>query len=281
MTDKPDSLAAALALVQTMLPRVAKEHTATVTSQRTGRTHTYDYADLHDVSAVLLPILGAAGLAFTARPTLSESGHLVLLYSLYHVSGEEISGEYPLPAGGSPQEIGSAITYARRYALCAVTGLAPAGDDDDATAAEQARPSRQTPAQQSERRSGRVPKDRMTNDQRRDAGLMDRQQAAGHERLAQPPGSRPAGRTRGPDPDDPWAGPLPEDKPGTASREQVRAIWTLFKANGITSEDLAHEGAASILGLETIGSFNDLPAAQAAELIQDLQQSLDAARRES
>jgi ERF superfamily len=53
----------------------------------------------------------------------------VLAYSLVHASGEREDGIYPL-TGGAPQEQGSAITYARRYCLCAVTGVAADADDD-------------------------------------------------------------------------------------------------------------------------------------------------------
>lgn len=46
----------------------------------------------------------------------------------------------PLPQPGrvSPQELGSAITYARRYALCAVVGVTVIDEDDDATQAQEA-----------------------------------------------------------------------------------------------------------------------------------------------
>ena len=58
----------------------------------------------------------------------------MLAYKLLHVSGDHEAGEYPLPTSGTPQAIGSAITYARRYTLVAVTGLAPEDDDDGAAA---------------------------------------------------------------------------------------------------------------------------------------------------
>ena len=134
----PKSLSEALSTLQARLPRVAKEHRASVTSQRTGKTHTYDYADLLDVTEAILPLLAGLGLSFTCCPTILD-GRFVLHYSLMHVSElvPSVSGQYPLPASGTPQELGTAITYARRYALCAVTGLAPGGDDDDAQAAEQ------------------------------------------------------------------------------------------------------------------------------------------------
>jgi len=134
----PVSLAAALAELQTRLPHIGKDKTARVTSQRTGKTHTYDYVNLAAVSEKILPLLGGLGLSFVCRPTLDE-GRFVLAYEMRHVSDDVgIGGQYPLPASGTPQEIGSAITYARRYCLCAITGVAPDDDDDDGQAAEDA-----------------------------------------------------------------------------------------------------------------------------------------------
>ena len=68
---------------------------------------------------------------------LPESGKVVtiLVTTLKHVSGEEIVSKLPLPdlvpnRGNIMQALGSATTYARRYGLLAIYGLA--GDDDDA-----------------------------------------------------------------------------------------------------------------------------------------------------
>src|SRR5258708_11967650 len=130
-TDTPGTLAEAQAILQTRLPHIRKEATGQYGN----------YADLYDVSHELLPVLGALGLSFTSRPTLvlREDGtrEFILAYALKHVSGEKEDGEYPLPSSGIPQAIGSAITYARRYALCAVTG-AVADEDDDGQAAQDA-----------------------------------------------------------------------------------------------------------------------------------------------
>lgn len=118
-----NGLFAALAKLQADLPKIGKNATA-----QYGK-----YADLADVSAIVLPQLGKYGLAFTARPTMHD-GSFVLAYSLVHVCGEREDGFYPLPANGNSQQLGSAITYARRYSLCAVTGVAPDEDDDGAAA---------------------------------------------------------------------------------------------------------------------------------------------------
>lgn len=128
-----DNLTTALAKVQAELPVVGKDQKATVKSDKGN--YTYKYANLASVSAAILPMLAQHGLAWTTMPTLEDS-KFGLRYELRHVSGETLSGVYPLPTTTRPQEMGSAITYARRYALCAVTGLAPEEDDDNASVAE-------------------------------------------------------------------------------------------------------------------------------------------------
>lgn len=128
---------AALADLQTQLPHISKDNTAKVPT-KTGPGYQYKYADLAQISREVLPLMGKLGLSFTSRPTLAAEGRLVLAYELRHVSGELLEGVYPLPERGTPQEVGGAITYARRYCLCAVTGVAPDDDDEDAVLAEQA-----------------------------------------------------------------------------------------------------------------------------------------------
>lgn len=134
------SLAAALAAVQAELPTIHKGETAIVPTKN-GR-YSYSYADLASITRVILPVLGRHGLAWTTMPTVQD-GRFVLAYRLMHTSGETLEGMYPLPDGRGPQETGSAITYARRYALCSVTGVAPDDDDDDAAAAQAAHQRRQ------------------------------------------------------------------------------------------------------------------------------------------
>lgn len=129
MSDEtPATLASALAAFQAELPRIGKGAEGQVGNQR------YKYADLADVSAAVLPLLGRFGLSFSTKPTLNDNGAFVLEYVLRHSpSGEFDGGSYPLPTG-KPQDVGSAITYARRYALSAITGVAPDADDDGASA---------------------------------------------------------------------------------------------------------------------------------------------------
>ena len=132
------NLAAAVVALQAELPVIGKDKTAQVKSDK--GSYSYDYADLTTISYEVLPLLSKHGLSFIAAPTVTEHG-FVLAFQLLHASGESTGGSYPLPdpARSTPQQIGSAITYGRRYCLTAVTGIAPGGEDDDGQKAADAR----------------------------------------------------------------------------------------------------------------------------------------------
>jgi len=90
------------------------------------------YADLASVSDACREELAANGLAVVQLPTMRE-GKMVLEYVLLHASGEFIGSELEMtPVKSDPQGIGSAITYARRYSLGGVTGVATEDDDGNA-----------------------------------------------------------------------------------------------------------------------------------------------------
>jgi hypothetical protein len=123
----------ALAAFQRNLPSIRKGQTATVNRKDGGPGYSYDYADLTDVSEVVLPLLAAQGLAWITSLDTREDGTLVLNWELVHgASADSRVGTIPVGRAGQDwQGIGSAITYARRYALTAATGVAPGGDDND------------------------------------------------------------------------------------------------------------------------------------------------------
>ena len=85
------------------------------------------YADLASIIDAIKKPLADVGLAFTQFPT-GDGG---LTTVLMHESGEWLEDTFTMkPADSKPQSIGSAITYARRYALGAVLGIATEADDD-------------------------------------------------------------------------------------------------------------------------------------------------------
>lgn len=97
------------------------------------------FAPLPDIIMAIQSPLAESGLSYSQMPD-----GLNLTTILMHESGEWIESSYPLnPVKNDPQSFGSAITYARRYALGAVLGLS-IDDDDDANASTQPAPDRKT-----------------------------------------------------------------------------------------------------------------------------------------
>lgn len=91
------------------------------------------YADIASITEDIMPILTKHGLAFTCSPRSADNGYEIV-GRLLHVSGDMIEGALPL-FGNDAQKIGSSITYARRYLLCALTGVVTGDEDDDGNAA--------------------------------------------------------------------------------------------------------------------------------------------------
>lgn len=92
-----------------------------------------NYATLDNIIETVRAPLSNNGLSFTQFPT----GENELLTILLHTSGEYIQSSMKMtPKDSSPQSLGSALTYARRYALSAVLGIATDEDDDGNAASE-------------------------------------------------------------------------------------------------------------------------------------------------
>lgn len=88
------------------------------------------YADLATVRDWVLPVLNRHGLSVVQLPCEWE-GRLALFTLLLHESGEYLGAYVPLRmVKDDPQGMGSALTYARRYALQAIVGVAGEEDDD-------------------------------------------------------------------------------------------------------------------------------------------------------
>lgn len=92
------------------------------------------YADLTSVIKAIKEPFANNGLSYSQFPVTSEGGGGVgVVTVLLHSSGQWIESEFYLPlAKKDPQGGGSAITYARRYALQAMAGIPTADDDAEA-----------------------------------------------------------------------------------------------------------------------------------------------------
>lgn len=89
------------------------------------------YAPLQEVLNIVRPLLAKHGLAVTQSPS-SDGKSVTITTVLMHESGEWIEFD-PIVLNAektTPQGIGSAITYGRRYSLSAALGIASEDDDD-------------------------------------------------------------------------------------------------------------------------------------------------------
>jgi len=93
------------------------------------------YVTLQAAIDAVLPALHANGFALIQRTSVVD-GRTILRTELLHVSNECLVSDYPVhPVKADPQGEGSALTYARRYALMALCGIAPEDDDGNAAVA--------------------------------------------------------------------------------------------------------------------------------------------------
>lgn len=132
--------AEAFATAQQAFPAIPKTKTVDTGS------YSYKYADLPAIIEAVTPHLEAAGLSI-AQSVVSQDSRVGVETRIYHTSGHvETFGPVFLPGGQDAKSAGSAITYARRYSLCAALGIATE-DDDDGRAASQPPAQRETPRQ--------------------------------------------------------------------------------------------------------------------------------------
>lgn len=89
------------------------------------------YADLASVWDACREPLSANGLAVAQLVTAADKSSVTVETRLMHEGGETLSSVLTMPVERpTAQGVGSAITYARRYALAALVGVAPDDDDD-------------------------------------------------------------------------------------------------------------------------------------------------------
>src|SRR5271166_3454798 len=127
------ALAAALAKAQARLVNPEKSLTATIRTGRMGETErSFRYAPLSSGLEIVRKTLSEHEIAVIQTTALDASSRILNLTTmLAHASGEWISSQWPvcpLADIASPHRMGAALTYARRYALFTLVGIA--GEDD-------------------------------------------------------------------------------------------------------------------------------------------------------
>jgi ERF superfamily len=127
------ALAAALAKAQIQLVNPEKSLFATIREEgKGGREQTFRYAPLSSGLEIVRKVLGQHEIATVQTTSIDQPiGFVNLTTVLAHASGEWIASDWPVcPVSevASPRRMGAALTYARRYALFALVGIA--GEDD-------------------------------------------------------------------------------------------------------------------------------------------------------
>ena len=122
------AFAAAFVKALAAMPDVHKDRTAEI-----GGKFSYRYADLASIITIVRPVLAAHGLAHAQATDTLADGTVSVTTRIYHEGGHtESFGTLTLAAGTDARQAGSAVTYARRYSLCAALGIAPDEDNDGA-----------------------------------------------------------------------------------------------------------------------------------------------------
>jgi ERF superfamily len=181
------ALASALAKAQAELINLEKSLTAIV---RTGESErSFRYARLSSGLDIVRKTLGQHEIATVQTTAIDHTAGMVhLTTTLAHASGEWIASDWPvcpIAETANPQRMGAALTYARRYALFTLVGIA---GEDDLDAPDLCDNSRSPPPSADERslmpRDGQpqVPRRKPSNGQRRHgihgSGILEPEQSA-------------------------------------------------------------------------------------------------------
>jgi ERF superfamily len=127
------ALAAALAKAQAELVNPEKSLSATIRTGRSGEgERSFRYAPLSSGLDIVRKTLGQHEIATVQTTAIDQAvGMVNLTTTLAHASGEWIASDWPvcpIAETANPQRMGAALTYARRYALFTLVGIA--GEDD-------------------------------------------------------------------------------------------------------------------------------------------------------
>ena len=126
------AIATALAKAQTELTNPEKAMVGTIYNVRSDRPQSFRYASLSSGLDIVRKTLGGQQIAIAQTTDIDRANGTVNLTTiLLHTSGEWISSDWPvcrLSETSAPRRMGAALTYARRYALFTMVGIA--GEDD-------------------------------------------------------------------------------------------------------------------------------------------------------
>ena len=149
------TIAAALAKAQAQLVNPEKSLVATIRSgQTSGAERSFRYAPLSSGLDIVRKTLSQHEIATVQTTSIDETSGIVRLSTvLAHASGEWIASDWPVCAiseTAAPHRMGAALTYARRYGLFTLVGIA---GEDDLDAPDLTEPPAETGTRSAPRRS--------------------------------------------------------------------------------------------------------------------------------
>jgi len=131
-SDQINELAAALSAFQGEITNPAFSRTVTVSGAK--GSYKFSYAELSEILKLVRPLLSKHGLSLV-QSTSGDGVSVTVTTTLLHKSGQYLESAVPCGRPEKMQELGSAISYLRRYSITGILGIA-GEEDDDANSAD-------------------------------------------------------------------------------------------------------------------------------------------------
>lgn len=121
--------------IKNLLPALMDAQKEIPTMPKNAKAYGYNYTDLDTITSVIKPILARHNISYMQSVGMDDEGRSTLTTRIFSRDGEYIEDVTILPViqsakNNSAQTMGMAITYVRRYALCAMLGITSDEDVD-------------------------------------------------------------------------------------------------------------------------------------------------------
>lgn len=133
----------AMAAFQAECPPIKRSGKVDFTGQGSGTRVKYTFAELDEIARTVNPILSRHGLSYTWDSTVTGTT-LTCVCTVRHIAGHSVPASFVSPIEGTkgmsgPQQVASALTFAKRQSLSSALGLTTTDDDVDGASVEDAK----------------------------------------------------------------------------------------------------------------------------------------------
>lgn len=141
MTNAKAAYDESLAQFQSECPIIHKDKKVDFTSKRTGNKTSYSYAPLDSIVGQVKDALKKNGFSYSMTAEITVDSWVLTTCKLTHIQGHAETSSFKVPIDkeafmNAQQQVAAALTYAKRYAFCNVTGILTGDQDDDAHGAD-------------------------------------------------------------------------------------------------------------------------------------------------